>query len=267
MATVQATAEELFEIIQDLREQRKRADAIKAAGTVPSAGVLEVWERRTLELIRQALGDDHYDFAAFQHATGPMTMVPPMATPTQQEAIRIRNLQRRLDPHLPPLDDAIDEAEDKLSRMSDGIVPAGYVTAPTSALPRIDFVFVKDAKLRAIAERDYAELRVAAYYQSHKSKALLAGSVIEAVVLDLLLQRSIPFAELDRLTAYGLYERAKKEKLLPGRQSSAADASRDTRNFVHPAVEYREGSLTREQADLAISLMKAILSELGVLPV
>jgi hypothetical protein len=266
VATVQATAEELFEIIQDLREQRAKADAIKAAGTLPSAGTLEVWERRTLDLIRQALGDEHYDYAAFQHATGPMTIAPPMATPTQQEAVRIRNLQRRLEPHPPPLDDAIEEAEKKLSRMSGGIVPTGYVAPPTSALPRVEFAFVKDVKLRAIAERDYAELRVAAYYQSHKSKALLAGSVIEAVVLDLLLQRAIPFTELDRLTAYGLYERAKKEGLLPGRQSSAADASRDTRNFVHPAVEYREGSLTREQADLALSLMKAILGELRVLP-
>ena len=75
----------------------------------------------------------------------------------------------------------------------------------------------------------------------------------------------MPFEDIKGLTAYGLYQRAAKDGLLTGRNLSAADASRDGRNFVHPAVEYREGVLTRSQADLAVSLMAAVLGELGVI--
>lgn len=226
--------------------------------------MLAVWETRTLHLIGQALGEDHYDYRAFSTARGGQRLIPPMASRAQAESIRIWNLQQRLDPHTPPLDDAIQEAEKTLRRLTSNVLPSGPVSAPSNAFPPVTFSFVRDVALKKIAERDYRELRVAAYYQSDKSKALLAGSVVEAVMLDLLLQKDIAFDELKKLSAYALYERAKVEGLLQGKNLSAADASRDTRNFVHPAVEYREGELTREQADLAISLMRAILRELGV---
>lgn len=263
MGTVQATPEKLFEIIQDLLAQRAQAEEIRTAGGVPAAGVLSVWETRTLDLIGQALEEDHYDYGAFVSARGGQRIIPPMASRAQAESIRIWNLQQHLDPHIPPLDDAIKEAEKKLKRLTGGVLPSGPVSTPLNAVPSVDFSFVKDPRLRKIAERDYSELRVAAYYQSDKSKALLAGSVVEATVLDLLLQKGIAFDELKKMSAHALYERAKAEGLLQGKHLSAADASRDGRNFVHPAVEYREGELTREQADLAISLMRAILRELG----
>jgi len=146
-----------------------------------------------------------------------------------------------------------------------GALPT-VMTGAGASLPNLSFTFMKDGRLRAMAERDYEELRVAAFYRSAKSKALLAGSVIEAVVLDLLIAKGVAFDELKGLAAHALYERAKHEELLAGRQLSAAHATRDTRNFVHPAVEYREGDLTAEQADLALSLMRAILAELGFAP-
>jgi hypothetical protein len=264
MATIQASPEQLFEIIEDLRLQRNKADQIVAGPF--QAGAADLWERRTVDLIRQALDERHYDVETFHRAGAGSYLMIPDSDDETKEAVRLENVRRFVAPHIPPLDDAIAEAEKKLARLTGAAVPRGPIAPPASALPRLDFSFMNDPALRAIAQRDYGELRVAAHYQNDKSKAILSGAVIETVVLDLLLQRSIPFTELKGLTAHGLYERAKKERLIGGRQSSAVDASRDTRNFVHPAVEYREGPLTREQADLALSLMKAILGELGVVP-
>jgi hypothetical protein len=263
MSTVQATRYELFDLAQDLRVQRAKADDITRGPYV--AGMRQLWKQRTADLIRQALGEDHYDFKTFSSATASFRMPPPMASEMVIGRIRLENDRRFIEPHLPPLDDAIAEIEKTLSRLGAGALPESPVASPTSALPGVEFSFVKDPKLRTITERDYGELRVAVHYQSEKSKAMLAGSVIEAVVLDLLLQKSIPFADLKGMAAFDLYERAKAEGLLGGRHASAAHATRDGRNFVHPGVEYREGALTREQADLVVSLMRAILGEMGVL--
>jgi hypothetical protein len=265
MADIHATAEQIFEIIQELRAQLEQAEQILATPGVPEAGVLEVWERKTLSLIGRALGNDHFDYEAFQHAAGPMRLVSPMASHAQAQSIRISNLQNRLKPHIAPLSDAIEEAEKALNRVTGGVAPTRVAGAATGVLPQVDFTFVNDARLRVMAARDYSELRVAVFYGNVKAKALLAGSVVEAVVLDLLLQKGIPFEELKNLTAYPIYERAKNEGILAGRTLNAAHASRDGRNFVHPAVEYREGDLTPAQADLIVSLMRAVLGELRVI--
>ena len=209
MSTVQATRDELFDLAQDLRVQRTKADAIMRGPHV--AGVRELWKRRTADLMSQALGNDHYAVETFNRVTAAFRMPPAMASEMVKDHIKLDNDRRFMEPHLPPLDDAITEVEKKLSRLSGGALAQNPVASPSSALPRIDFSFVKDPKLRTMTERDYAELRVAVHYQSEKSKALLAGSVIEAVVLDLLLQKSIPFAELKSMAAFALYERAKAE--------------------------------------------------------
>jgi hypothetical protein len=223
----------------------------------------DLWTKRTAQLIRDALGEDHYDVETFTRAgAGSYSMITGY-NDAERDRVRLDNVRRAINPHIPPLDDAIVQAEKLLGRMGGAAVPAAPAGGAAASLPSVDFAALRDPKLKAMAERDYRELRVAVFYQSDKSMALLAGSVIEAIVLDLLLQKAIPFDEVKGMSAFALYERARKEGFLQGRQFAAADASRDTRNFVHPGVEYREGALTHHQAELGVALMKAVLSELG----
>lgn len=58
-----------------------------------------------------------------------------------------------------------------------------------------------------------------------------------------------------------LINEAAAAKVIGDRTQKAAHAVRDTRNFVHPAVELREGRLRKVDADAAIALMQMVLED------
>lgn len=253
---------DLFQLIEDLKGQRQQAERIMAGPVV--SGETDLWQKRSTALATEALGSAHYSVAALRDARpGSMRQVPSVADSAMRSEIQVENRNQRISPFLPALDDTIREAERRLQRMTGGASLGSASLPEPSGLPSVRFDFIKNADLRAMAARDYAELHVAASFKNHKSMALLAGSVVESVVLDLLLAKGVLFDEIMDLSAGKLYQRAIAEGLLKGRQQSAADASRDTRNFVHPAVELKEGRLSAAQAELSVNLMKVILGELG----
>jgi hypothetical protein len=119
---------------------------------------------------------------------------------------------------------------------------------------RRSFDFIQDADLRAIVERDYRELSLILFPSgAWKSTVIMAGSILEAILYDLLTldSRRIATAEaapraprgkvLDggwRLT--NLIEVAVDLKLLPSEREKSIDQTlRDYRNFVHPRKELR----------------------------
>lgn len=133
-------------------------------------------------------------------------------------------------------------------------------TEGSGTLPAETFAFVSSAPIRAIALRDYEELRIAA--RTVKARALLAGSVVEAVLFDALEQKGVAAPQVAKMSFHDLIQQARTLQVITARTAKVADSLRDMRNLVHPAVELREGELRGADADAAVSLMALVLEEL-----
>ncbi len=122
------------------------------------------------------------------------------------------------------------------------------------------FAFIKDTYLRQIIERDYRELRLKVFpSRAWKSTVVLAGSILEAILLDHLISdtsvqakaKASKKAPKDRAgtvrdPAAGdwklvdMIEVAADIGLLPADRAKSFDqVLRDYRNFVHPKKELR----------------------------
>ena len=129
--------------------------------------------------------------------------------------------------------------------------------------PLEEFSFMKDSRLRSIAERDRRSLTVARQTEQTKMALVLAGSVIEALLLDVLEHDKTATREA-AVAVKGLRKESDPAigRMKPGstpekwpflvliavsgqaglgvlskRAESVADTLRDWRNYVHPAQE------------------------------
>jgi hypothetical protein len=119
------------------------------------------------------------------------------------------------------------------------------------------FRWLSDTDLRAIVQRDYAELEAILMPDgAWKSAVVSAGSILEAVLVDLLTKdaarlaaakvsakvpkdKSVPKPEAD-WTLHNLIEIATDIGLIPKERAKTFDqVLRDYRNFVHPRKEIR----------------------------
>ena len=123
------------------------------------------------------------------------------------------------------------------------------------------FPYLTDQQLQSIVERDYIELRLKVYPSgAWKSAVILAGSLLEAILHDLLSNpvradntNSSPRApkrkdgtsfniitEYDHWKLFDLIEVAADIKLIQNERAKSIDqVLRDYRNFVHPNKEVR----------------------------
>lgn len=141
--------------------------------------------------------------------------------------------------------------------------------------------FVRDAELRRLAERDLHSLGVAQRTGEVKMCLVLAGSVLEAMLVDLLEQDAVAYREArDRaktasgrrlsgpakdLDLIGQIEVAAALGRLRESTRRAAHALRYSRNFVHPTVEREElkgEPLRTQDAALAGALAEMVLADL-----
>lgn len=154
-------------------------------------------------------------------------------------------------------------------------------SAATLQLPEQDFSFMRNARLREIAARDYSELRVVAGVVAPKSIMLLCGAIMETMLGDAIKHKrrtpkmltlyntgsnspvkKLPMLlrwELDRLIAvavgYGILD-----------HNSGIDttAIREYRNLVHPLREYRLGAnVDQESANIMLNLLMRVLRQLS----
>jgi hypothetical protein len=143
-----------------------------------------------------------------------------------------------------------------------GVLLDSYAGEGTGAKTR-DFSFVTDPEVRRIVERDYRELSLRTFPDgSWKSTVILAGSILEAVLYDVLTkdQSAISkamassaapktkggvvkdIAQDDQWTLNDLIKVACDLQILPHKDEKAIHlVLREYRNFVHPRLEVREG--------------------------
>jgi hypothetical protein len=159
-----------------------------------------------------------------------------------------------------------------------------YSGQGAQALPR-SFAFVHNADLRAIVERDYAELSHVLFPEgAWKSVVIMAGSILEAILYDLLVQdapRAMASPEApkkkgglvkditqntaaDEWKLTDLIEVAVDLAFLPKERADTIDqVLRDYRNFVHPRKELKAAHpCTEAEALLAKGALDGVYNHL-----
>lgn len=214
------------------------------------------WQSNLGDLIERAFGPESSQATSFHYAGGLIADGPDARDFGASEYARLMIEWRndKITKYVGYARGAVKAIDQELERR--GAQPA----AP--GLIRRDFAFVKSVPIRAIAARDYEELRAVAD-RTTKAAALLAGSVIEATLYDALQGKGFTAKQLDALTFAQLVNEAKGAGVIPTRTEKAAHSVRDLRNFVHPAVELREGRLRDVDAKAAIALMNMVLEDLA----
>jgi len=139
------------------------------------------------------------------------------------------------------------------------------------AIHPIDFSFITSAKLRSIAARDWDECQRAFRSKCWKSVLILAGGLVETILLSQLARRkkrvlktkaaSGASADLTRWELSRLIRAARELKIVPPAAETLAEPLRQYRNLAHPGNELREKLKFGEpDAATAYHALRAILA-------
>lgn len=146
------------------------------------------------------------------------------------------------------------------------------------------FPYLHDTDLSAIIERDYVELTLKLFPSgAWKSTVILSGSILEAILLDVLSnptrlaatngstkaasKKGVRFGidtDADQWTLFNLIETAVDTGVLTGDRADTIDqVLRDYRNFVHPDRERRaKHECTEAEAGLAKYALEGVCNHL-----
>ena len=132
------------------------------------------------------------------------------------------------------------------------------------AMPEFDFIH--NNEFREALERDYQELRKSFDVGAWKSVHVLAGSIIEAVLVDYLLATPNPLRvakdplKVDLADAIAI---CRSEDVISQRTSELCSVIRSYRNLIHPgrAVRLNEPPANEESARIALSLIGLIVED------
>jgi len=145
-----------------------------------------------------------------------------------------------------------------------------------SHLAGSDFSFMSNVKLREIVERDYAELLLAKNASASKTRLILSGGLVEALLLDALERNNdralgAKTAEKDRgkikalndWNLSSLINVAAELSLISDGSARLSDVIRDFRNLVHAGKERRGDYVIGEhEAQAAEAGLSAVVRDL-----
>jgi hypothetical protein len=124
-----------------------------------------------------------------------------------------------------------------------------------------EFAFISDDQLRILIERDKRELDNCLKSQLWKSTLLLAGSIIESILVDYFLAfphaGSTP-AQILNANLATLIDWAESDGLISQRTKEISTVTRNYRNLIHPGREYR----LKERVDIYTATVAANLVEI-----
>jgi hypothetical protein len=134
------------------------------------------------------------------------------------------------------------------------------------ATPKFDFITTRE--FRESLEADYAEMNKCADAKAWKSVQVLAGSIVEALLVDYLANTSHPSRagkdplKFDLATAIAT---CRSEEVLSPRAADLCSVVRSYRNLIHPGRAIRLGEQPPDQssATIALALIDLIADELA----
>lgn len=131
-------------------------------------------------------------------------------------------------------------------------------------MPSFDFISSRD--FRHSLESDYAEMLASAASGSWKSVQVLAGSIVEALLVDYLLATNEPPRSGKDLLKIDLAEAVEvchREGILTARSAELSSVVRSYRNLIHPAriVRLKEDQPSKASGTIAMALVDLIVAE------
>ena len=130
----------------------------------------------------------------------------------------------------------------------------------------MNFDFISDEAFRKILKRDYTELQLCHQSEAAKSVLIMSGSIIEAILVDYLINfksENITESKVLGLELYALLELAAKEELISKSTKDLSTVLKNYRNLIHPGREIRKKEkFDNETANIAVSLLKIVINEI-----
>ena len=134
-----------------------------------------------------------------------------------------------------------------------------------------EFSFIKNADIRKILERDHVDLQKCLIAQSWKPAIILAGSGIEAILVDVLQAKETQAkgadaAQKGNIDAWDLIDLinvAIELKLISEGALKLSNSVRGYRNLVHPGNEVRNKlKVGKEEATIAFNVLEMVYRDL-----
>lgn len=129
------------------------------------------------------------------------------------------------------------------------------------------FSFISDEEFRKIFIADYSEMNSCAEAKAWKSVMIISGSIIEALLIDSLVNSNMkeyPKSKLLRIDLNKAITLCSENGILSDKAKNLSDVVRNYRNLIHPGKIIRMQENPSEQdATIAKSLVDIILRELS----
>ena len=124
-----------------------------------------------------------------------------------------------------------------------------------------DLSFMKDDRLRQVVQRDYTELRALNGQETTKSRLIMAGGILEGVLLDARVTcGKWTFDEGSQQYLKDMIGPARNEGIIT--EDRLSDAIRKYRAIVHPGREIREEIVfSKADAELACAAVDVVIRE------
>lgn len=131
-----------------------------------------------------------------------------------------------------------------------------------------NFDYITSPEFRASIFSDYEEMQKSAASQSWKSAQVLAGSIVECLLIDYLISTPNPARpskdplKMDLSEAINI---CKEEKVISDRTADLCSVIRSYRNLIHPGrmVRLNESLPDQNTCDIAVALIDIIVSEVS----
>ncbi len=126
------------------------------------------------------------------------------------------------------------------------------------------FDFITDEAFRASLETDHKEMLGCRETAAWKSVHVLAGSIIEAVLIDhLIAEGHVARESALKMDLGNAIELARGHRIISDRSAALSTVIKDYRNLIHPGRAIRTSeTVSRSSADVASSLVEIILDEI-----
>jgi hypothetical protein len=131
------------------------------------------------------------------------------------------------------------------------------------------FDFMSDEAFRLSLEADYHELELCMQAGAWKAVHVLAGSIIETILLDYLLATDYPSRsntnlKLADMRLFEIINVCKSEHILTNKAADLSHVIREYRNLIHPEKVRRLGETVDENgAIVAQALVRMVVEEVG----
>ena len=127
------------------------------------------------------------------------------------------------------------------------------------------FDFISNEDFRASLEKDYQELDSCLKAEAWKATHVLAGSIIEAVLIDYLVAEGhINIAAALKLDFGKALSLCKEKKIISSKTNDLSSVIKEFRNLIHPGRIIRlNETLTKDSALVAKSLVHIVLEEVA----